>query len=146
MWINRRPHIIAAAALRLVTLTPAPTSLSTLSRDLAAALQRRTAALEPPGGQPSPSAIVDHWPADLPGEDGIPAAFFLGSARRPVSDDLATDQLLALLEALGQREPLPRALIAQAAAHPDPVVQWSVKRLLEGRQDDAAHQVGKMGL
>ncbi|MDG1483640.1 MAG: hypothetical protein P8R54_28880 [Myxococcota bacterium] len=125
-----RPHIHAAAAIRLLHLSRDRSgSLADWQGRLADALAARVEAPLPLSGQPMALVPVDYWPADRPGDEHIPATFAPGNIRRPTSDDIATDQTLALLEAAARCDPPLEGLLVEAAASSDEMIQWSARRL-----------------
>ena len=81
-------------------------------------------------------AAADLWPSDLPGEETIPAIAYLGTARRTVSEDPTIDLTICVLEAVGRSPPVPSLIMKQGAAHPDPLVSWTAKRLVELREPE----------
>ncbi len=126
-----RPHIHAAAATRMLHLARDRSgSLTDWQVRLADALEARVAVPFPLSGPPMVLLPVDHWPADRPGDERIPATFAPGNIRRPTSDDIATDQTLALLEAAARCDPPLEDLLIEASASPDETIQWSARRLL----------------
>ena len=94
----------------------------------------------PPVPPASAEAVVqlDLWQADLPGEGEVPAVFLAAVAggRRPISEDPATDQLLAVLEVLARQRPPALEAVAAHVAHADPLVRWTVARTLGWRAPD----------
>ena len=134
-----RPHIHAGAAMRMLGTEPEPTlSLLQQQARLAEALTTRSARPLPPSNVPLRFLALDLWPADAPGEQTIPAGFMPGNARRPVSEDPTTDQILALMEAAARMDPPMLDLIRQGVEHEQEVVRWSAKRLLSALADGAS--------
>lgn len=143
-----RPHFRAGAAMRLVVLE------REAERDLAGWRQRLDEALADRvpyvGGEPelegrrAPLEIVaDRWPEDLGQEGRRPAVFYLGTSRRTVGETPEEDRLIVLLEALARVQPPgAEAALREALAHPSDAVSWTARRLLEEREDDAAHRPG----
>ena len=140
------PHVRAGAATRLIELEGvAGRSLDELVAAVETALTLRIA--EPPRIDPPHlfQGVRDLWPEDLSGEDRFPAVLFLGTGRRAVSDDPKVDLAICLLEALGRRSCAPppggeaesaavRATIEQGLDHPDELVQFTARRVLECRE------------
>ena len=81
-------------------------------------------------------AAADLWPSDQPDEDTLPAVAYLGTGRRTVSADPTIDLTLCVLEAVGRSPPVPSLIMEQGAAHPDPLVSWTAKRLMELREPE----------
>lgn len=128
-----RPHIHAAAALRMLgTAEDRTGALADWQARLDAALSQRVERPIPPSKVPLQASFTGLWPSDGPGEEDIPAAFGPGNTRRPISDDVATDRLLAILEAAARSLPPYTALLEEAKDSGDPLVQWNATRLLEG--------------
>ncbi|MFT5681307.1 MAG: hypothetical protein ACI8RZ_002213 [Myxococcota bacterium] len=129
-----RPHIHAAAALRLIRQAPdALPTLAQWSQALDTALERRIWQDAPTQPAGRTARYPDLWPRDLPGEQDIPAVIYPSSSRRAVSDDPLIDRQIALLEALARVNPMRRAILLEATEHPDSTVRWSAQRLLERR-------------
>lgn len=127
------PHIHAAAALRLLGAAEDRTgTLTDWQSRLDVALEQRTKRPIPPSSVPLQLSFVGLWPSDAPGEELISAAFGPGNTRRPIADDVATDRLLAILEAAARSLPPYTALLEEAQGSPDSLVQWNATRLLEG--------------
>jgi len=128
-----RPHIHAAAALRMLgTAKDRTGTLADWQAQLDAALLQRVERPIPPSTVPLQASFTGLWPSDAPGEESIPAAFGPGNTRRPIAEDVATDRLLAILEAAARSLPPYTALLEEAKDSPDPLVQWNASRLLEG--------------
>jgi len=73
---------------------------------------------------------LGRWTTDRHAEDAaIPATHFLVSSRRARSDDPRTDAAICILEAAATL-PHTHDLLAQGLRHPDPLVQWTARRLL----------------
>lgn len=75
------------------------------------------------------------WHQDRPGEEAIPSIPFLhnGADRRPVSPNPTTDARLALLSALGHREPFLDDAVVQALSSDEVVIRWTAARILAQR-------------
>ena len=130
------PHIRAAAVRRLIDLEGAS------AHDLEGWVSRAENALADrsrAGARRSDTtfrAAADLWPSDLPGEETIPAIAYLGTGRRTVSEDPTIDLTLCVLEAVARSPPVPMQIMKQGAAHPDPLVAWTAKRLMELREPE----------
>jgi hypothetical protein len=125
------PHVRAAAALRLVALDwDEGRTLDAWLALLRAAMEVKSTAVEPKRQAVRFLDVPDRWAKDLPGDELIPAIFYMGTSRRTTVADTDEDLTLCLLEALGRREPLPTALLEAASADPRPAVAWTAKRLL----------------
>ena len=141
-----QPHFNAGLTMRLVSLE------QTQTRDLAGWSQRLDEVLagdsgSPPGGQPPAPLdfVVDRWPEDLADEGARPAVFYLSTSRRTVAEEPELDRLICLLEAIARIQPPgSEAILQEASTHPDDRVAWTARRLLEAREDDAAHRPGNM--
>ena len=138
------PHVHASAALHLMSRRLDET------HDLAGwavLLDEALASRALPAAQRSAQHHVDldHvsdlWPEDV-GEEGTrPAVFYLETSRRTVSEAPSIDRLICILEAAARLELAGKeALLAEGLAHPDDDVAWTAGRLLEEREDKAAHR------
>lgn len=125
------PHVRAAAALRLVALDwDESRTLDAWLALLRGALDTRSVAAEAKKQAVRFLDVPDRWASDQPGDDLIPAIFYMGTSRRTTVADVDEDLTLCLLEALGRREPPPTALLEAAARDPRPAVAWTASRLL----------------
>ncbi len=129
------PHVRAAAAARLPDLEgPVGQDLDAAVDVLADALARRGTA---PGGPPAvreDRALGDLWPSDRPGDETVPAAYYRGISRRAVAADPEADLAICVLEAAARQRSADIGFLALGEAHPDPLVRWTARRLLEARQ------------
>ncbi len=130
------PHVRAAAVRRLVDMEGSdaydlPGWVSRAEHALAA--RSRAAARR---SDATFRAAADLWPVDLPGEETLPAIAYLGTGRRAVSADPAVDLTLCVLEAIGRSPPVPSSIMEQGIAHPDPLVAWTARRLVELREPE----------
>lgn len=118
-----RPHLVAALAFRVSE-----------AADPVAAAQAWWRGTGPPVPEPRHEGMTQRrlWLRDLPGEEQLRAARLPSSldGRRPVHPDLATDVELVLLELAARRGEGDIEAVAARAAHPDPLVRWSVARIL----------------
>lgn len=96
------PHVRFSAAMRLVVERPG-LDLPALALAVDQALMRRGPAASQAPRLPvvAPLSPVSLWPADLPGEEVVPATWARGTLRRPTSSDPQEDTVLAVLAALG---------------------------------------------
>ncbi|MDP6931803.1 MAG: hypothetical protein QGG40_02760 [Myxococcota bacterium] len=69
------------------------------------------------------------WFVDRPGDERIPATWYLGRARRAVSSDVDADLAIGLLHAAVATPPVSTGLLEQGQAHPDPLVRWTADHL-----------------
>ncbi len=120
------PHVRAAAAMRMRELGLLHGALAEQTAQLGEALGR----VEPPGPaahgvEPVFVYVKDFGP---PAEDGA-TTFFLNSARRPVAADPALDMLFCVVVTAAHADPPDTALLAEAAAYPDPRVAAEARRL-----------------
>lgn len=130
------PHIRAAAVRRLVdTEGAAAHDLDGWVDRAAHALAARSRAAAR-RSDATFRAAADLWPSDQPDEDTLPAVAYLGTGRRTVSADPTIDLTLCVLEAVGRSPPVPSLIMEQGAAHPDPLVSWTAKRLMELREPE----------
>lgn len=126
------PHVRAAAAFRLMRDTDPeqPLSLAAWQVKLTETLARRA----PRGEAWVKTGKVDHvdmWERDGPGDETIPAVFFLGFSRRATDPDPEIDGLIALLEAAARQEVVLKGVLADGRSHPEPIVRWTANRLSE---------------
>lgn len=120
------PHIRAAAAMRMRELGTLHGPLADQLTTLEAGLAHRNTGVG--GSRPKPPTLV--YVKFLPVDDAAaPTAFFLNSARRPVSTDAAADALLALVVSAAYATPPDTALLTEAAQHPDARVAEEARRL-----------------
>jgi hypothetical protein len=128
------PHIRAAVVWRLVE------SAETPAADLKAWTEQGEAALASRAESPVAAMTVhqrrrlslqvqDYWVSDRPGEEDIPATFFLATARRPTDPDPRTDLQLCILESLARQDHAPSGLFDAAAQSGVAVIAWSARRL-----------------
>ena len=70
------------------------------------------------------------WTEDLPGEEAITWVHFPRDLRRPTSEDVDQDVVLAVVEAVGQLRPVREKALREALKHEDALVRWSAVRIL----------------
>lgn len=122
---SARPHILAAAAWRLVQ-TQTHTGRDAWMTALDAALKRRGAAHQP---EARPGKIPSDWATVLPGEEVLPWVAYLRDHRRVRGQSEEADRLICLLEATARSDTPDSVLIAEAMEHTDREVRWTAARV-----------------
>jgi hypothetical protein len=85
------------------------------------------------------------WTRDAPGDGVIPATFFLGRARRPLSMDPEEDAAICILESAFRQGVQVKKLLADAGAHPSELVRWTGMHLVRDQADEKRPQKGGKG-
>lgn len=126
------PHLRNVLAMALVgEPDPLPTIQAVLSRTRTPPLVPYPLVLAASGGRT--------WLTDLPGEETIPAAFFLDAAcRRPRDPDPSVDLRLALATAAARRDPPRVDLLGADLASDHALVRWNAAMILASIQPDAS--------
>ena len=128
------PHVRAAVTWQLLSTTASPPAT------LAEWVTLAEAAMASRSSQPQPPLSVrerkrlnlwirDYWASDAPGEEDIPARYYLGTSRRPADADPRTDLTLCLLEGLARQKQANHALFEEASRSEVAVIAWSAARL-----------------
>ncbi len=129
-----RPHVHAAAAWRLVALEGLGThNLPYWLRALDVALASRAGGPERLVDAVHMPGVGNLWGVDVAADREVRAIIYMGMGRRGTSVSTASDRLICLLEAAARQDPPGMALLAEAAAIPDPAVRWTANRLLRVR-------------
>ena len=122
-------HVRAGAAYRFFQLEESPKQdLSAWSKDLAQKLSLRSERPDAINQQRKFMAAPNFGAQELSTEDSI---LYLATSRRLISDDVATDITICLLEAEIRKPPVNRTLIEEGLTHPSSKVQETAIRLLK---------------
>jgi hypothetical protein len=125
-----RPHIHAAAAWRLMQLSPSPDrSLDAWAEQLDTALASRAG--RGPGEDPAVHmpGLGNLWHAEVEEDQQVSAVIYMGMGRRATSALVGIDRRICLLEAAARQSPPLAALVAEGALHPALPVRWTGDRL-----------------
>ena len=127
------PHLRDALAIMLMD---EPDPLAAVQQAMQRRVPRQKGILD--AAPPDLDLRVQFWEKDLPGEEVIPAIYFLdhGGGRRPVDPDVDVDLLLGVSTVLGHRKPPRIDLIAAGLEDEHPIVRWNAARILSRLQPD----------
>jgi hypothetical protein len=125
------PHIRAAAAARMMTLSqPETRGLHEWVEAVehALTLRSRHPARGTIHGKFRPIRPV--WPHGEAEAAGMPLIQYVGTSLRVLSDDPRTDMAICVLEAAGRSEPVPKALLVEGTAHSDAGVRYTATAIM----------------
>jgi hypothetical protein len=141
-WVK---HVRAGAAWRLVELEGnQKRSLDEWVLRLEEVLNDRVkSSVESPEQQELFHLKIDNtWTRDAPGDGVIPATFFLGRARRAMSEEAKADAAICILESAFRQGVQVERLLRDAETHSNKVVQWTAMHLV---RDQTNRKSGKKG-
>lgn len=122
------PHVRAAVAMRLREQNAVAGSLDAQVATVAAALARRNEDDPKAARRTEKPDLVFVQGLGVPTVEG-PLVHFLGSERRPLGQDEATDLLFCVIESGARAQPPDLTLLEEASRHADPRVAAEAARL-----------------